>query len=222
MTTDGFQRRLQQLSQDERLGNLDLRLPENVDIAARILLARFQSEDEPRLFDLLLELTEPFLRESARQVARQVGLALDPDELVVAFYSHLFIDPEKRLPDTPTFLSDSTEALRDEAQQLVSQVARLVIDEEEGARPRLYTGPLPDAVAKLQTPYQRVVAVCFHRLPLDERRVLRALDVEQLSINTTALALGTPAPQVRSLESQARQGLALALSQVTEGGPDDS
>ena len=51
-----------------------------------------------------------------------------------------------------------------------------------------------------------------------------ALDVEQLDINAAALALGTPAPELRHLESQARQSLALALSQATEpeGGPDDS
>lgn len=224
MSNDGFHRRLQSAVHDERLGNLDLRLPENVNLAAHILFERFRRSDDARLFDLVLELTEPFLRKSARRIARQLGWALDPDELVVNFFSHLFVDPSKRMPDTEHFLDAADEALRDEAESLVSQVARLVIDEEHGARPRLYTGPMPDAVAKLKTPFERVVAVCFHRMPLDQRRVLRALDVEQLDINAAALALGTPAPELRHLESQARQSLALALSQATEpeGGPDDS
>jgi len=93
----------------------DLRNELHIDLAAGWLLRRFREADDAEAFTALVELTRPALHLIARQVARQLAMALDPEDLVATFFARLFTDVRKRQPLVRRFLGLARTAMRNDA-----------------------------------------------------------------------------------------------------------
>lgn len=195
----------------------------HLDAAAEVLLARFHATNDSQHLALLFELTQRRLREIARSVTRQVGLAVDPDDLVAGLFTRLFTDLRRPQPRVRRFLGLAHTAMRNDARnQLRTAVRAQARGEAWAARQE----PAPDPAAELSRAEQdavcariglHVVALvgqCFHALSPRDRRVLLLREVDGLAYDALAAALGVPENQVGSVLRRARERLALRLSRA--------
>jgi DNA-directed RNA polymerase specialized sigma24 family protein len=127
---DDLSREVERLAGREALpgdGALDTNNPLHVDRASAALLKRFFTDNEPEAFEALVAVAYPLLSRAARDVTREVGLAVPPDSLVGEHMAHLFIDVA---PDARTraggahFLAAAARAMGVDAQQKVTAFAQ--------------------------------------------------------------------------------------------------
>jgi len=197
----------------------DLRNELHVDLAAGWLLRRFREADDAEAFTALVELTRPALHLIARQVARQLAMALDPEDLVATFFARLFTDVRKRQPLVRRFLGLARTAMRNDALNQLRQFKRAQARHAIWGRQSLFekwADPALQAEQKEQAAVLRrlglfflcVVNQCFHELPERDRRVLLAREMDGLSYDEIADALSLPRAQVGMILKRARQHLA--------------
>jgi RNA polymerase sigma-70 factor (ECF subfamily) len=204
----------------------------HVEAVAGELLHLFRQRDDPEAFTLLFELCEERLMLLARRVTRQVGLAIDPEDLVAVFMARLFTDLRKDQPVVQRFFAFAWTSMRHEALNQLRRLKR-AYDREEAFEAwlrdqRPAPDPLGDAsrqeqagiVQRLGMRFLSVVSRCFHRLPERDRRVLLAREVDGLSYADMAAALELPGEQVGMILKRARErlqrGIGAALAGLAE------
>jgi RNA polymerase sigma factor (sigma-70 family) len=196
----------------------------HVDLAAEGLLEKAVIEGDAGSLRLLVDLTQPHLVVAAEQVAQEVGLAMAPDDLIVAMFSTLFVETAPRLPGTRHYLAWATNWMREHAEAWIRDLAML--DTPKVGAVALPAEPCPDG-STVRTPNEsdrdfqaHALKVCFHRLDVDSRRVLRAFDVQDLSRSEAALQLGLSEGAVEVRLREARRRLAEGIGNIMPG-PDD-
>jgi DNA-directed RNA polymerase specialized sigma24 family protein len=195
----------------------------HVDVAAEGLLKKAVVEGDAGSLALLVDLTQPHLVLASEQVAQDLGLAMAPEDLIVALFSTLFVETAPRLPGTRHFLAWANDWMREHAEAWIRDLAMLDTP-KPGAR-TLPPEPWPDG-STVHTPnesdddfYAHALKVCFHRLDVESRQVLRAFDVQDLSIPEAASQFGLSEASVKARLSDARGRLAEAIAKIMLG-PD--
>jgi RNA polymerase sigma factor (sigma-70 family) len=189
-----------------------------VDEAASALLHRFHERDDAAAFTLLVELTQARLHRIGRQVTRHLAMALDPDDLVAAFFARLFTDVRRPQPVVRRFLGLAYTAMRNDALNQLRQFKRAQARHELWGREQLmarWADPTRGAddreqsrvLLRLGTLFLCVVNQCFHELPERDRRVLLAREIDKLTYDGIADALGLPRGQVGMILKRAREHL---------------
>jgi len=207
-------------------GQPDLPLPEpfdprddrHVDLAACVLLHRFREHDSADAFTVLVQISQVRMSVIARRITRQLGLAVDPDDLVATFFANLFVDLAKDQPLVHRFLGFAHTAMRHEALNQLRQYrraqARHLIWGE-----RFLGGAVDPATVIAEreecellersgTTFLLVVNQCFHELTERDRRVLLAREADGLSYDDIAVKLDVPRNQVGMILKRARMRLA--------------
>jgi RNA polymerase sigma-70 factor, ECF subfamily len=211
---------------------IDPRNELHLDLVAGLLLQRFREGDDTEAFSVLVELTRPHLHPIARQVVRQLAMALDPEDLVASFFARLFTDVRKQQPVVRRFLGLAHTAMRNDALNQLRQFKRAQARHVVWGRQSLFekwADPSAQAddneqaavLRRLGTVFLCVVNQCFHELPERDRRVLLARELDGQSYDELAEALGLPRSQVGMILKRARQHLADRIGQcfAHRGGP---
>jgi RNA polymerase sigma factor (sigma-70 family) len=192
---------------------------QHLDAVAGALLHRFHERDDSAAFTLLVELTQARLHRIGRQVTRHLAMALDPDDLVAAFFARLFTDVRRPQPVVRRFLGLAYTAMRNDALNQLRQFKRAQARHELWGREQLMARCQDPArgvddreqsrvLRRLGTVFLAVVNQCFHELAERDRRVLLAREIDQLSYDGIAEALQLPRGQVGMILKRARQHLA--------------
>ena len=201
----------------------------HVEAVAGELLHLFRQRDDPEAFTLLFELCEERLLLAAKRVTRQVGLAIEREDLVAVFMARLFTDLRKDQPVVQHFFAFAWTAMRHEALNQLRRLKR-AYDRDQAFEAWLRDQrPAPDPahdadtteqasiVQRLGMRFLSVVSRCFHRLPERDRRVLLAREVDKLSYTEMAQALGLPEDQVGMILKRARERLQRGIGQALAG-----
>ncbi|MGQ0552951.1 MAG: RNA polymerase sigma factor [Planctomycetota bacterium] len=209
-------------SEDPSVGRPDLSRDEHVDELAGRLLQHFRERDDSQAFALLVELTQPRLSRLARLITRQIGLAVDSEDLVAGFFARIFVDTRKRQPYVARFVGLARTAMRNDALGQLRQYKRAAARHEIWGRRRLSepgSDPAHSAeqaeqdarLPRLGTLFLAVVGQCFHELAERERRVLLAREVDKLSYDGIAEDMSLPRGQVGMIVKRARERLRLRI-----------
>lgn len=161
----------------EQLQPFDATNDLHLDRMAEGLLTRFRQDDESGAFKALIELTSWRLEQIANSVAVELGLIMPPADLATTFAGRLFLTTERPGSPTKHFLAEAARQMTEEAEAWVRDYALTDVTETDRADGEL--GPQPDTVSN---GYARIVQTCFHRLDLALRQVLRAFEIEHLSV----------------------------------------
>ena len=201
----------------------------HVEAVAGELLHLFRQRDDPEAFTLLFELCEERLLLIARKLTRQVGLAIEREELVSVFMARLFTDLRKDLPVVQHFFAFAWTSMRHEALNQLRRLKR-AYDRDQAFEAWLRDQrPAPDPahdadtteqasiVQRLGMRFLSVVSRCFHRLPERDRRGLLAREVDKLSYADMAAALELPGEQVGMILKRARERLQRGIGQALAG-----
>ncbi|MHC5211857.1 MAG: RNA polymerase sigma factor [Planctomycetota bacterium] len=191
----------------------------HVDAAACTLLHRFHEQDDSAAFTLLVELTQARLHRIGRQVTRNLAMALDPDDLVAAFFARLFTDVRRPQPVVRRFLGLAYTAMRNDALNQLRQFKRAQARHEIWGREQVMArceDPTRGAddreqarvLRRLGTMFLCVANQCFHELSERDRRILLAREIDGLSYDGIAEALELPRSQVGMILKRAREHLA--------------
>lgn len=199
----------------------DPRNAAHVDLAAHGLLRRALLDGDANALGVLVDLCQPKLELAAEQVASELGLGMPADELIVALFSTLFVADPPQIPDTRHFLAWATDWMRRHAEAWIRDLA--LLDTPPPGAPILPPQPQPDG-SEVRTPNETVadyhshlVKVCFHRLEVDSRRLLRACDVQGLSVAQAASQLGLDVQNARIQLERARVHLTEAIAKLMRG-----
>ena len=193
-----------------------------VDRAAAALLERFYRENDTAAFELLVEISQPLLGEAARQITREVGLAIAPGELVAEYFSRLFVDLRQPSPKLESLVAAATASMKEEATRRVRTLARRIRPAEEtvagepvgsAAEP---AGASQDLTAdqRLAGRFAALVSMCFHGLDEADRRLLLALEVDRLSYAEIGERYGIYQDEVADQVRRARGRLAARIAAV--------
>ncbi len=198
--------------------------PFHVDRVCQELLQRAVVGGDSESLVLLVDLTQPHLVRGVEAVAQDIGLGMPPDDLIVALFSTLYVETAPRLPSTQHFLAWATDWMREHAEAWVRDLAMLDTP-KVGAR-ILPPEPCPDG-STVATPngseddfYAHALKVCFHRLDVDSRRVLRVFDVQGLPLAEAAKQLELEPEVVEARLREARRRLAEGIANIMLG-PDE-
>jgi RNA polymerase sigma factor (sigma-70 family) len=207
-------------------GRPDLPLPipfdprddHHVDLAACELLHHFRERDSADAFTVLVQISQYRTIAIARRLTRQLGLALDPDDLVAAFFARLFVDLRKEQPKVLHFLGFAHTSMRNDALNQLRQYRRAQARHAIWGERFLGDSMDPATVIaereetelleRSGTTFLIVVNQCFHELADRERRVLLAREVDKLSYDEIAVELALPRNQVGMILKRARTRLA--------------
>ncbi len=207
-------------------GQPDLVLPEpfdprddrHVDLAACVLLHHFREHDSADAFTVLVQLSQMRTSAIARRITRQLGLAVDPDDLVATFFANLFVDLVKDQPLVHRFLGFAHTAMRHEALNQLRQFRRAQARHIIWGQRFLGGSADPSTVIaereecelleRSGTTFLLVVNQCFHELSERDRRVLLAREADGLSYDDIAVRLDLPRNQVGMILKRARTRLA--------------
>jgi len=195
--------------------------PLHVDEAASALLRRALEDDDFAAFELLVDLCSERLAEVARRVAREVGLGMPSDELVVAFFAGLFGDPRPMPAASRHFLAWAHDCLRQQAEAWVRDMA--LLDTPDPMQQILPPEPQADgsrSATRQGSPqdfYLHALKICLHRLDLESRQMLVACDVQGLPLEAAAASLELGVPEARRRYEQARLRLNAAIAAVIKG-----
>ena len=207
--------------------------PRHVDRAAAALLERFYRENDTAAFQLLVEISQPLLGEAARQITRDVGLAVAPGELVADYFSRLFVDLRQPSPKLESLVAAATASMKEEATRRVRTLARRIRPADETMGEPVGAAGEPVGAAQDRTADQRLagrfaalVSMCFHGLDEADRRLLLALEVDRLSYAEIGERYGIYQDEVAHQVVRARGRLAARIAAVfaalqpeEEGGP---
>jgi len=201
----------------EDLTDLDLSNDLQVDQIAGALLKRLHEADDADAFRLLVELTSDRLAVMAEGLAAELGLATNPYELVIAFFSRLFIDLDPRQEAPPHFLANASDRLREDTETAIRDLALSDVHEPDSAT--MCEDGRTEADTDTNELIARATRIGFHRLDMSYRRVLRAKDTEDLSTSEIATQMGVPYAEVEELLQTARMRLAKAIDDALKGSP---
>ncbi|MHC4844747.1 MAG: RNA polymerase sigma factor [Planctomycetota bacterium] len=204
-----------------------------VDRSAGALLHRFREQDDVGAFTLLVELTQPRMARIARGITRQLAMAIDPDDLVASFMARLFTDVRRGQPLVRHFLALAHTSMRNDALNQLRQYKRAQARHEIWGRRRQAMAVADPAraasdkeqlsrLSRLGTVFLAVVGQCFHELSERDRRVLIAREVDRLSYDGMAEALGLPRGQIGMILKRAREHLAARIAKTFERLADGS
>ena len=204
----------------------DPRDDRHVDLAACDLLHHFREQDSADAFTVLVQISQVRTHAIARRLTRQLGLALDPDDLVAAFFARLFVDLRKDQPKVLRFLGFAHTSMRNDALNQLRQYrraqARHAIWGErflgDSADPATLIAEREESelLERSGTTFLIVVNQCFHELAERERRVLLAREVDKLSYDAIAEDLRLPRNQVGMILKRARGRLAERIDATFE------
>jgi RNA polymerase sigma-70 factor (ECF subfamily) len=195
----------------------------HVDAVAGFLIERFRRANDVEALSLLYELAHVRLYAIARQVTRQLGIAIDPEDLVAGFMTRVFVDVRRPLPRVHRFLGLAHTAMRNDARNQLRRDARawkrmLVWQamQPPPADPSRVASEREQIVvcARLGVFVLAVVAQCFHALGARDRRTLLLREVDGLSYEQVAAALELPANQVGTVIKRARDRLARRIGKA--------
>lgn len=193
---------------------------DHLNAVAGQLLRCFRERDDVEAYSFLVELLHPRLLRSAQGIARRHAVFVDPEDLVSGFMARLFTDVRKDQPVVHQFLAMAYTTMRFDA------LNQLRLNQRNRARGAVWEqlrepGRLPIDPAwaldhrercvealHLAGLFLSVVHHCFHRLPERDRRALALQEVEGLSYDLVAPALGIPRNQVGMVIKRARSRLA--------------
>lgn len=193
----------------------------HVDAIAGFLVDRFRADNDAEALALLYELCHRRLREIARQVTRQLGVAIDPEDLVAGFMTRLFTDVRRPQPTVRRFLGLAHTAMRNDARNQLRQHARswrrMLSFQSSLAEPSDPAREMDDreqteACARLGLFLLALVAECFHELSARDRRALLLREVDGQTYEQVAAALAVPGNQVGTIIKRARERLTRRLS----------
>ncbi len=219
---EDFLERLREVVGDRELGgikSLDVTDDLQLERAAELLRRRFRTMHDVRAYELLVDLAADRLMVLAVRIARDLGLAVDPEELIIAYFEFLFADvaPDGTSHDGARFLLHADAWMRECAEARVRDIALSEATDPVGpvhwgddALPRESPGP--------EAALERATHVCFHRLDLPLRRVLRAHQVEGLTAPQIAHEFDMKEREVDELLLDAAERLDRAVRQELEGG----
>ncbi|MGQ0554285.1 MAG: hypothetical protein ACT4PU_13835 [Planctomycetota bacterium] len=149
-----------------------------VNRQAQRLLKDFYRSNKRRYFEELIGLTTAPLTEQAHAITRELGLAIDPEQLVAAHFAQIFIDLRVPSPAMPRFLQAARAAMRAAAmtrlQNLQAGAALCAVAAFGEDAMQVSLG----LVAQGQSKFQALFSDCFHGLSEDDRRLLLAADVD--------------------------------------------
>jgi DNA-directed RNA polymerase specialized sigma24 family protein len=196
----------------------DASRPPHVDRAARALLERFHAENDGAAFALLVEIAQPLLEGGAQQITRDLGLAIDPRDLVSAHLGRLYVDL-RRPPHIPeSFVDDALAAMDADAHRRLEALVNRVSDAwAAGGGGGSGGGTIAE---RLAGQFAGLVGTCFHSLDEADRRILIALEVDRLSYAQIAEQFGIYQDEVAQRIVEARGRLAARIAAVfTSIGP---
>jgi len=227
--SEALLKRLQKLAGADALasGRFETGNASHVDRAAAALLERFYRENDTAAFELLVEISQPLLGEAARQITRDIGLAIAPGELVAEYFSRLFVDLRQPSPKLESLVAAATASMKEEATRRVRTLARRIrpIEETVAGEP---VGASQDLTAdqRLAGRFAALVSMCFHGLDEADRRLLLALELDRLSYAEIGERYGIYQDEVANQVRRARGRLAARIAAVfaalqpeEEGGP---
>jgi RNA polymerase sigma factor (sigma-70 family) len=167
---------------------------------------------------MLVQLALPRASQIARRITRQLGLALDPDDLVAAFFARLFVDLRQDQPLVRHFLGLAHTSMRNDALNQLRQYRRAqarhaiwgerVLGNVEDPATVIAEREQSAILHRSGTAFLLVVNQCFHELSERDRRVLLAREVDGLAYDEIAVALELPRNQVGMILKRARMRLA--------------
>ncbi len=180
-----------------------------VEAVARLLLVRFHRENHYPTFELLVEATAPIMKREAMGVTRRVGLAVDPAQLVSNCLGRMYVDVRQPSPICQDFLAEVRASMEADARALVEKLARTAhIDGVlEAARET-------DPTAGIATSFSSIVSFAFHRLTLEDRRLLLARDVDNLPYEQIAEMFGIYQDEIEERLLRARGRLSKRIANV--------
>jgi len=190
----------------------------HLDRLAAPLLHRFREQDDTAAFTLLVELTQRRVSRIALQVTRQLAMAIDPEDLVAAFFARLFTDVRKRQPVVQHFLGLAHTSMRNDALNQLRQYKRAQARHTVWTEQRLLEKVADPSVQaedneqvailrRFGTVFLSVLGQCFHELSERDRRVLIAREVDGLTYDGIAETLALPRNQVGMIVKRAREHL---------------
>ena len=198
------------------LSALDLSNDLHLDRAASALLKQFRDGDDGAAFALLVELVSDRLAAIAQGIAVDLGMGTDPHELVTNFFSRLFVDTSPRRASAVQFLASAAKTLEQDAEAIIRELAMGEVPDPE--EPTVLTaGPQSVSRSHIEAMVARAARIGFHRLDQNDRRVLRAKDVEGLGAAEIAARQGSSYLEVEALLQAARVRLARSIDDVLKG-----
>jgi RNA polymerase sigma factor (sigma-70 family) len=223
---------MQRLAQHKLAVHMPLAVPfdhrddDSLELAAGALLHRFREHDDTEAYVFLVELLHVRLVQIARRLTRGLAILADPEDLVAALMAKLFTDVRKGQPTVRRFLALSFTIMRNEAvnqlrkrqrlHQHTLQYGELQADLHAPADPALLIldRERNDDVRLLGTVFLTVVGQCFHSLSERDRRALTLREIQALSYEDIAEALGLPRSQIGMIIRRARTRLARQIDKM--------
>lgn len=188
----------------------------DLDRVASALLEHFRRTHDFATYSMLFELTYARLHRMASGLLAEAVAPLEPDDLVSALMTRVFLDVRRPLPVVQHFLGWAQVAMRHD---LLDQWRR-------GRRARRYDtefqtrlpgpadpaqasadGELDRRLASVAERFLALVAECFTDLEPAQRNVITARDVLGLPYERVALLLDLPGDQVGMIIKRARARL---------------
>ena len=198
------------------LSELDRSNDLHVDRAAMALFRKFKQTDGMDAYELLVDLAVDRVAALAEDAARDLGLMEAADELVERFFESLFIDLTPAPPESASFLRMASDALREAAESRVRDIALSSAHDPEGAV--LWEDGVPKVLADDGALHTRATRICYHRLDVPYRRILRAREVERMTPKEIATLMVLSPDEVDALLKEAEQRLAEAVDRELNGG----
>ena len=202
-------------------GDFDPHNDLHVDEIASFLIHRFRTENDVEALALLYEVSHRRLAQIARQVTRQLALAIDPEDLVAGFMTRLFVDVRRPQPRVRRFLGLAHTAMRNDARNQLRQHARswrrMLSFQSSLAEPADPSRELDereqrDACARLGLFLLAIVAECFHALSARDRQALLLRELDGKTYEQVAAELGVPENQIGTIIKRARGRLARRIA----------
>lgn len=212
------------------LGDFDPDNDLHIDAVASFLIDRFYTENDVEALALLFEIGQKRMREIAHKVTRQLAIAIDPDDLVAAFITRIFVDTRRPRPRVRRFLGLAHTAMRNDARNQLRQHARA------WRRMRSWHAQLPppadpamladdrDQIARYARVGLTLLVIagrCYHSLRDRDRRVLLLREVDGYTYEQLAEALRVPANQVGTVLKRARARWASRIAEVLAAHDDN-
>ncbi len=202
--------------------DVDLTDARLVDSLAERLVEKFYRATSKEVLSLLVHTTTPILDAASLKVRRDHGLALPSTDIVDAFFSEMCLDVGA--PPVPargflgaamtridSFAAEVADALH--AGHPVSSAGLLVAQSLGGSKSQ----PGDDAADQITAEYCETLCRAFHSLDLDDRRILIARVVDELSEAEVAAELELPLTEVDERTERALARLEQRKTEFLDG-----
>jgi DNA-directed RNA polymerase specialized sigma24 family protein len=190
----------------------------HLELVASALHHAFLIDNDPQAYQRLVELMAPRLATLAEDIAQEQGLLKPAEDLAAAFFSRIFIDTSRPSAPVGHFLAHAAERIRGEAEAWVRDFAMADTAPAPPSKTAGYAAADPSAES-IGRDYATLVQTCFHRLDVEQRRVLRAKDVQGLDIPQLAERFGWTRDEALEQLSKARFRLNELVARAMGGDP---